>query len=194
CSSKPSRRPRKTAAAEALYYDWTSQTASPSVAAPTSVAPLIAKETPVSGSPSKPMTPGLQEAVTCSLQYGQTGTSSIRVCVGKTILKVIKDRLRWRPYPKKKGTVADESGDLYTMEKFREYARDGYAPFYLKKGLVEPWSPSGRWECPPYSAIKDSPESELIIWLAKQVDEIEWYEQNVDCERRVEPISGQDSR
>ena len=43
-----------------------------------------------------------------------------------------------------------------------------------KKGLVEPWSPSDRWESPPYSAIKDSPESELIVWLAKQVDEIEW--------------------
>ncbi|MFM7987775.1 MAG: hypothetical protein ACKPKO_51530, partial [Candidatus Fonsibacter sp.] len=120
------------ATVEALSYDWTSQTASPVVAAPASTTASLAsigKETPVSGSVAKTMTPSLQEAAARSLQYGQTGTSSLRACVGKTILKVIKDRLKWRPYPKRKGTGADEGGDLYTMDKTREY---------FKKGLVEP--------------------------------------------------------
>ncbi|MFM7979137.1 MAG: hypothetical protein ACKPKO_07450, partial [Candidatus Fonsibacter sp.] len=87
---------------------------------------------------------------------------------------MIKDRLKWRPYPKRRGTDADEGGDLYTMDKIREYARDSYTPFYFKKGLVEPWKPANRWEYPPYTAIKDSPESEIMIWLANQVDDIEW--------------------
>ncbi|MFM7988483.1 MAG: hypothetical protein ACKPKO_55140, partial [Candidatus Fonsibacter sp.] len=51
-----------TAVAEAISYDWTSQTASPSAAAPTSAAASVAKETPVSGPSSKAMTPSLQEA------------------------------------------------------------------------------------------------------------------------------------
>ncbi|MFM7978591.1 MAG: hypothetical protein ACKPKO_04680, partial [Candidatus Fonsibacter sp.] len=70
--------------------------------------------------------------------------------------------------------VADESSDLYKIDKIREYARDGYAPFCFKKGLMEPWNPSDRWECPPYTAMKDSPEADMIVCLAKQVDEIEW--------------------
>ncbi|MFM7979364.1 MAG: hypothetical protein ACKPKO_08625, partial [Candidatus Fonsibacter sp.] len=59
------------------------------------------------------------------------------------------------------------------MEKIREYVRNGCAPFFFKKGLVEPWDPVNRWASPLYTAIKDSPEPEPIIWLAKQVDEIE---------------------
>ncbi|MFM7988484.1 MAG: hypothetical protein ACKPKO_55145, partial [Candidatus Fonsibacter sp.] len=87
---------------------------------------------------------------------------------------MIKDRLKWRPCPERRGTAADESDELYNMDKIREYARDGYAPFLFKKALVESWNPANRWECPPYTAIKDSPEAELIVWLANQVDEIEW--------------------
>ncbi|MFM7985741.1 MAG: hypothetical protein ACKPKO_41150, partial [Candidatus Fonsibacter sp.] len=93
---------------------------------------------------------------------------------GKTILKVIEDRLKWRPYPERRGTDADESGELYKRDKIREYARDGYAPVFFKKGLVESWNPANRWACRPYIAINDSPGAEIIIWLAKQVDEIEW--------------------
>ncbi|MFM7983118.1 MAG: hypothetical protein ACKPKO_27740, partial [Candidatus Fonsibacter sp.] len=112
----------KSAAAEASSYQWASAAAAPSTA----------KEIPVSVPPTKPMTPGLQEAVIRSLQYGQTGTSSIRACVGKTILKIIKDRFQLRPYPKKRGTSSDESGDLHSMEKIRDYARDGYAHFFFQ--------------------------------------------------------------
>ncbi|MFM7982988.1 MAG: hypothetical protein ACKPKO_27060, partial [Candidatus Fonsibacter sp.] len=92
----------KAAAAEASSYPWV----------PAAGSPSIAKETSVSGSPSKPLTSSQQEVVVRALQYGQTGTSSIRACVAKTILKLIKDRLKWRPYPKRKGDASDESGDL----------------------------------------------------------------------------------
>ncbi|MFM7987785.1 MAG: hypothetical protein ACKPKO_51585, partial [Candidatus Fonsibacter sp.] len=73
------------------------------------------------------MTSSQQETVVRALQYGQTGTSSIRACVAKAILNIIKDRLKWRPHPKRKGDASDESGDLHSMDKIREYARDCYA-------------------------------------------------------------------
>ncbi|MFM7981147.1 MAG: hypothetical protein ACKPKO_17705, partial [Candidatus Fonsibacter sp.] len=47
-----------------------------------------------------------------------------------------------------KGTAADESDELYKMDKIREYARTGYAPFFFQKGLVESWNPANRWEFP----------------------------------------------
>ncbi|MFM7989594.1 MAG: hypothetical protein ACKPKO_60795, partial [Candidatus Fonsibacter sp.] len=47
-----------------------------------------------------------------------------------------------------------------------------YIP-YFKKGLVDPWIPSDRWECQPYSACKDLPGSDIMVWVAKIVDQIE---------------------
>ena len=67
----------------------------------------------------------------------------------------------------------EEGGDLYTMEKIREFAQEGYAPFFLKKGLVDPWIPLDRWHCLAYTACKDLPGSDIMIWVAKLVDVIE---------------------
>ncbi|MFM7980863.1 MAG: hypothetical protein ACKPKO_16250, partial [Candidatus Fonsibacter sp.] len=58
-----------------------------------------------------------QELLVRSLQYGQVGTSSLRASVATTVLKVIKDRLKWRPYPMRRSGDTEEGGDLYTMEK-----------------------------------------------------------------------------
>ncbi|MFM7979476.1 MAG: hypothetical protein ACKPKO_09190, partial [Candidatus Fonsibacter sp.] len=146
---------------------------------------------PATPAPTKPSTPGSfgkrpsglvpsvklsnpsgQELLVRSLQYGQVGTSSLRASVGKTVLKVIKDRRRWRPYPTRRSGDQAEGRDLYTMDKIREFAQEGYAPFF-KKGLVDPRIPSNRWECPPYSAVKDLPGSDVMIWLAKVVDQVE---------------------
>ncbi|MFM7986949.1 MAG: hypothetical protein ACKPKO_47310, partial [Candidatus Fonsibacter sp.] len=60
------------------------------------------------------------------------------------------------------------------MDKVREFAS-----FFFKKVLVEPWIPTDRWECPPYSAGKDLPGSDVMVWLAKVVDQIE-LEDNTD--------------
>ncbi|MFM7982512.1 MAG: hypothetical protein ACKPKO_24640, partial [Candidatus Fonsibacter sp.] len=59
------------------------------------------------------------------------------------------------------------------MDKIREFAQKVYAPFFFKKGLVDPWAPSDRWECPPYSVVKDLPGSDVMVLLAKLVDQIE---------------------
>ncbi|MFM7983629.1 MAG: hypothetical protein ACKPKO_30330, partial [Candidatus Fonsibacter sp.] len=67
---------------------------------------------------------------------------------------MIKDRRRWRPYPKRRSGDQEEGGDLYTMDKVREFAQEGYAPFFFKKGLFDPWVLSDRRECPPYRACK----------------------------------------
>ncbi|MFM7985787.1 MAG: hypothetical protein ACKPKO_41380, partial [Candidatus Fonsibacter sp.] len=89
-------------------------------------------------------------------------------------MKVIKDRRKWRPYPTRRSGEPAEGGDLYTMEKIREFAQEGYAPFFFNKGLVDPWIPSDRWDCPPYSACKDLPGSDIIVWVARVVDQIKF--------------------
>ncbi|MFM7981528.1 MAG: hypothetical protein ACKPKO_19640, partial [Candidatus Fonsibacter sp.] len=114
--------------------------------------------------PAKLQTQSGQELLVRSLQYGQVGTSSLRASVGKTVLKVIKDRKKWRPFPMRRDWGLEERDDLYTMDKIREFAQEGYTPFYFKKGLVDPWIPSDRSECPPYSACKDLPGSDIMIW------------------------------
>ncbi|MFM7978825.1 MAG: hypothetical protein ACKPKO_05870, partial [Candidatus Fonsibacter sp.] len=87
--------------------------------------------------------------------------------------KVIKDRLKWRPYPMRRSSDTEEGGDLYSMDKIRELAQEGYAPFFLKKGLVDPWVPIDRWHCPAYAGCKDLPGSDVMIEVAKIVDVIE---------------------
>ena len=43
----------------------------------------------------------------------------------------------------------------------------------MKKGVVEPWYPTDRWDNLPRSAVKDSPETERFLWIALVVDTIE---------------------
>ncbi|MFM7982249.1 MAG: hypothetical protein ACKPKO_23310, partial [Candidatus Fonsibacter sp.] len=39
--------------------------------------------------------------------------------------------------------------------------------------MVDSWVPKDRWDCPPYSAVKDSPEFGCMVWIAEKVDSIE---------------------
>ncbi|MFM7979445.1 MAG: hypothetical protein ACKPKO_09035, partial [Candidatus Fonsibacter sp.] len=143
-----------------------------------SAASPAATSKPTSSPPSGKRPPGFvpsvklqtqsgQELLVRSLQYRQVGTSSLRASIGKTVLKVIKDRKKWRPYPTRRDRDVEEGGDMYTMEKIREFAREGYAPFFFKKGLVDPWIPLDRWHCLAYTACKDLPGSDIMIWVAK---------------------------
>ena len=43
----------------------------------------------------------------------------------------------------------------------------------MKKGVVEPWFLADRWETPPRSEVKESPESDWFMWIARVVDKIE---------------------
>ena len=52
--------------------------------------------------------------------------------------------------------------------------------FWMKKGVVDPWIPAGRWESPPRSEVKESPETEWFLWIARIVDNIEVEEQMDD--------------
>ena len=59
------------------------------------------------------------------------------------------------------------------MERIITYTLDGYTPFWMKKGVVEPWYPVERWDTLPRSAVKESPETERFLWIARVVDRIE---------------------
>ena len=59
------------------------------------------------------------------------------------------------------------------FERIANYALDGYTPFWMKKGVVDPWYPNGRWDTLPRSAVKDSPETEWFLGIARVVDKIE---------------------
>ena len=59
------------------------------------------------------------------------------------------------------------------MERIITYAVDGYTPFWMKKGVVEPWYPVSKWDTPPRNAVIDSLETEWFLWIAQVVDGIE---------------------
>ena len=39
--------------------------------------------------------------------------------------------------------------------------------------MVEPWIPADRWETPPRSEVKESPETEWFLWIDRIVYKIE---------------------
>ena len=59
------------------------------------------------------------------------------------------------------------------MHVYKEYALSGYTPFWMKKGVVDPWTPTDRWDTPPGEEAKDSLETEWFLWVAEIVDKIE---------------------
>ncbi|MFM7989352.1 MAG: hypothetical protein ACKPKO_59565, partial [Candidatus Fonsibacter sp.] len=70
------------------------------------------------------------------MQYGKTQQSPIRASVARTLLKVINDRQKLRPYiDRRKGDLVEGEG-LLTMDRIREFAKEGYAPFFFQKGIV----------------------------------------------------------
>ena len=92
----------------------------------------------------------------------------MRVAMAKTIWRSIKARLAWRETlerapdddtPEGKGTLS--------VERIISYALDGYTPFWMKTGVVDPWYPTDRWDTLPRAAVKDSPETEWFLWIAR---------------------------
>ncbi|MFM7987440.1 MAG: hypothetical protein ACKPKO_49820 [Candidatus Fonsibacter sp.] len=94
-------------------------------ASPATTSPPSIQKPPGFVPSEKLRTASGQELLVRSLQYGQVGTSSLRASVAKTVLKVIKDRLKWRPYPMRRSSDTEEGGDLYSMDKIRELAQEG---------------------------------------------------------------------
>ena len=59
------------------------------------------------------------------------------------------------------------------MERIIYYALEGYTPFWMKKGVVDPWNPTDRWDTLPRGVVKESPEAKWFLWIARVVDRIE---------------------
>jgi hypothetical protein len=108
------------------------------------------------------------------LEYGVSHLSSMRASVPKTIWRSIKARLAWRASPfRSSDDHTAEGHGLHSLERITNYALDGYTPFRMKTGVVEPWIPADRWETPPRNEVKDSLETEWCLWIARIVDKIE---------------------
>ena len=115
------------------------------------------------------------------LEYGVSHLSSMRASIANTIWKSIKAWLPGRasPFRSSDGHTAEGHG-LHSLERIRNYAIDGYTPFWMKKGVVEPWILVDRWETPPRSEVKEPPETEWFLWIARIVDKIEGAERMDD--------------
>ena len=108
------------------------------------------------------------------LEYGTSQLSSMRAAMAKTIWRSIKARLAWRETPKRApDDDTPEGRGEHSMARITSYALDGYTPFWMKKGVVDPWNPVDRWETLPISEVKDSFETEWFLWIARIVDRIE---------------------
>jgi len=108
------------------------------------------------------------------LEYGVSQLSSMRAAMAKTIWRSIKARLAWRETPERaQDDTTPEGRGIHSMERIISYALDGYTPFWMKKGVVDPWNPTVRWDTLPRGAVKDSPETEWFLWIARVVDRIE---------------------
>ena len=98
----------------------------------------------------------------------------MRASVAKMIWKSIKARLAGRASPfRSSDDHTAEGHGLHSLERIRNYALDGYTLFWMKKGVVEPWFPVDRWETPSRNEVKESPEAEWFLWIARIVDKIE---------------------
>ena len=63
--------------------------------------------------------------------------------------------------------------ELTLMESIRQYAKDGYVPYWLQKGIVDPWVQQARWDTLSRKQVRDTPETEWFLWLAGIVGDIE---------------------
>ena len=94
--------------------------------------------------------------------------------MAKTIWKSIKARLAWRAPPFRSSDDHSAQGHgLHFLERIKDYALDGYTPLWTKKGVVDLWILADRWESPPRREVKESPETEWFLWIARIVDKIE---------------------
>ena len=67
---------------------------------------------------------------------------------------------------------APEGHGTYPTSRIIKYAADGCAPFWMQKGVVEPWIPNDRWDTPSRDSVRDTPETAWFMWFAPIVDEI----------------------
>ena len=65
-----------------------------------------------------------------------------------------------------------EGHGVHSFERIANYALDGYTAVWMKKGVVEPWYLEDRWDTPPRSAVKESPETEWFMWIDRVVAKI----------------------
>ena len=118
--------------------------------------------------------------------------SSTRAFMAKTIWKSIQARLAWRETPTRAlDDKTRERRGQYTLERIINYAKDGYVPFWMQKGAVDPWVPKARWDTPSRKQVKDTPKTEWFMWIAGVIDEIERVGrvQDFKAERRsIEPL------
>jgi hypothetical protein len=132
------------------------------------------------------------------LEYGVSQLSSMRASTAKTIWRSIKARLAWRAAPSRiPDDHTPESHGTHSLEIIISYALNGYTPFWMKKGVVEPWYPTDRWDTLPRSAVKDSPETEWFLWIARVVDRIEAEGRMQDFKAegpKLNPIQGRHPR
>ena len=109
------------------------------------------------------------------MEYGRgTQLSSMRALMATMVWKGIKARLAWRETPTRaRDDKTPESRGTFSMERIRKYAQDGDVPFWMQKGVVDPWVPKNRWDTPSRKEVKDTPETERCMWIAGIIDEIE---------------------
>ena len=110
------------------------------------------------------------------MEYGRvTQLPSMRALMANIFWKRIQARLAWRETPARApGDQTNEGRGTYTMERIVKYAQDGYVPFWMQKGAVDPWAPEeNRWDTLSRNQVKDTPETEWFIWIAGIVDDIE---------------------
>ena len=105
---------------------------------------------------------------------GQRHLSSMRAIMVKTIWKFIKCCLARRETPRRaRDDHTQESRGTCTLERIKKYAVDGYTPFWMQRGVVDPWYPRNRWRTPTRKEVHDLPETEWLMRIAELVDRIE---------------------
>ena len=66
-----------------------------------------------------------------------------------------------------------EGRGTYNLDRIRKYAQDCYTPFWMQRGVVDPWYPRNRWRTPTRKEVHDLPETEWFMRIAERVDRIE---------------------
>ena len=91
---------------------------------------------------------------------GFTILSAMRAMMANIVWRGIEARLAWRENPRRSphDKTVDGRG-VFPMERIRKYVADGYAPFWMQKGIVDPWVPIDRWDTPSRMVAKDTPET-----------------------------------
>ena len=82
-----------------------------------------------------------EKIIAKALEYGgHTQLSSMRAMLARSIWRAIMSRFTWRATPQRKpdDTTQEGRGD-YPLKRIRNYAADGYTPFWMQKNDVAPW-------------------------------------------------------